>query len=80
MAGYTDSPQATFPLTAGPDLTANGSTDAFVAKINPAGTALMYCGYIGGASADLAYGIAVDTAGYAYVTGHISSDQTLLSP
>jgi hypothetical protein len=35
-------------VTVGPDLTHNGDTDAFVAKVNPAGTALVYAGYIGG--------------------------------
>ncbi len=41
-------PQATFPVTVGPDLTYGGDYDAFVAKVNAAGTALVYCGYIGG--------------------------------
>jgi hypothetical protein len=48
ITGYTDSTQATFPVTVGPDLTHNGDTDAFVAKVNAAGTALVYAGYIGG--------------------------------
>ena len=45
-------------MRGGPDLTYNGGTsnfpdDAFVAKVNPAGTALVYAGYIGGADARL---------------------------
>ena len=49
VTGYTDSTEATFPVTVGPDLTYNGGLcDAFVAKVNAAGTALVYCGYIGG--------------------------------
>ncbi len=77
IAGTTSSPQMSFPVVAGPDLTYNGgSSDAFVAKINPAGTALIYCGYIGGAQSDQAQGVAVDSSGSAYVVGQTFSDQT----
>jgi uncharacterized repeat protein (TIGR01451 family) len=80
VTGYTSSKQATFPVIVGPDLTFNGSNtyydyDAFVAKINPAGTALVYCGYIGGIDYDYGNGIAVDGSGNAYVTGTTNSDQ-----
>ena len=34
VTGYTDPDQTTFPVTGGPDLTYNGSGDAFVAKIS----------------------------------------------
>ena len=43
--------------------------DGFVAKLNPTGTALVYSTYLGGARDDWATGIAVDSAGNAYVTG-----------
>lgn len=43
--------------------------DAFVAKLNAAGTALDYSTYLGGSSEDLAAALAVDAAGNAYVTG-----------
>jgi hypothetical protein len=76
ITGYTYSIETTFPVAVGPDLTHNGNTDAFVAKVNAAGTALVYCGYIGGTSNDASYGIAVDNAGSAYVTGYTGSDQT----
>ena len=75
VTGYTESNAATFPETGGPDLTYNGSYDAFVAKINPAGTALTYAGYIGGSAYDSGNGIAVDSAGNAYVTGSTTSTQ-----
>jgi hypothetical protein len=75
VTGATASTQATFPATVGPDLTSNGDSDAFVAKVNAAGTALVYCGYIGGSSADYGYGIAVDGSGNAYVIGLTLSDQ-----
>ena len=69
VTGVTLSAQASFPVTVGPDLTHNGGNDVFVAKVNADGTALDYCGYIGGANADNGYGIAVDGGGNAYVTG-----------
>ncbi len=69
VAGKTNSPPASFPETVGPRLTLSGSSDAFVAKLNPAGTALVYCGYIGGDQVDSASRIAVDAAGNAYVIG-----------
>ena len=50
-----------------------GNVDIFVAKLNPAGNALVYSTYIGGTSADSPYGIAIDAAGNAYVTGETSS-------
>ena len=55
-----------FPTTAGAFQTNYGGGDAFVAKLNPSGTALVYSTYLNGASSN---GIAVDSAGNAYVTG-----------
>ncbi len=77
LAGGTASTEGTFPVAVGPDLTYNGGTrDAFVAAVNPAGSALSYCGYIGGSSNDAGYGVAVDVAGATYVTGETSSDES----
>ena len=67
---------AGFPTAAGPDLTFNGATDAFVAKVNPAGTALVYAGYLGGDEPDAGESIAVDALGNAYITGKTRSDAT----
>jgi hypothetical protein len=75
VTGVTESTEATFPVTVGPDLTQNGSWDAFVAKVNAAGTALVYCGFIGGSSDDEGYGISLDGAGNAYVTGDAESTE-----
>jgi hypothetical protein len=75
ICGYTASSAATFPVLYGPDLTHNGSLDAFVAKINSTGTAMYYCGYIGGSEADTAYAIAIDMNGDIYVTGSTWSTQ-----
>lgn len=49
-------------------------SDAFVTKLNPSGTALVYSTYLGGGSDDAANGIAVDGAGNAYVTGYSQSN------
>ena len=43
--------------------------DAFVTKLNSAGSSLVYSTYLGGSSVDSGRGIAVDTTGNAYVTG-----------
>src|SRR5439155_1437094 len=61
-----------FPTTAGAFQTKIGSSgffDAFVTKLNPTGAALVYSTYLGGSGRDEGVGIAVDTAGNAYVTG-----------
>ena len=75
VTGYTASTEATFPVKVGPDLTYNGYDDAFVAKINADGTALVYCGYIGGSDLDYGEDIAVDGAGNVYVTGTTGSTE-----
>jgi hypothetical protein len=46
-----------------------GSYDAFITKVNAAGTMLVYSTYLGGAGADYGRGIAVDSGGNAYVVG-----------
>lgn len=50
-----------------------GGTDAFVTKLNPTGSALVYSTYFGGSSNDYGYGIAVNPSGNAYVTGYTQS-------
>lgn len=79
---------ADFPSTTGA-IKSNGTppvdegTYVFVSKLNPTGTALIYSAIIGGTKgfpdfpipslANFAYGIAVDEAGAAYVTGFTNS-------
>ena len=71
IAGYT----ASYNLpTANPAQNFNaGGNDVFVAKLNPSGSGLEYCTYMGGSGDDRAYGIAVDSTGAAYVTGTTTS-------
>jgi Beta-propeller repeat len=67
VAGGTDSPD--FPLKNAVQSQLQGAPDAFVAKFDAAGTALVYSTYLGGSGQDIAYGIALDTRDQAYVTG-----------
>lgn len=50
-----------------------GEFDVFVSKVNFTGSQLVYSTYLGGASDDLGYGIAIDSSGNAYVTGDTRS-------
>jgi len=75
VIGATQSTQTTFPETGGPDLTHNGDNDAFIAKVNASGSALSYCGYIGGENYDVVEAVAVDGSGNAYVTGYTASTE-----
>jgi hypothetical protein len=50
-----------------------GIEDAFVTKLNPSGTALVYSTYLGGSDTEEGYGIAVDAGGNLYVTGYTYS-------
>jgi hypothetical protein len=50
-----------------------GGQDAFVAKLNASGTALVYSTYLGGSGTDSATGIAIDSSGNAYVSGTTAS-------
>src|SRR5262249_2128074 len=52
--------------------TLRGLDDSFVAKLNATGSALLYATYLGNGS-DRSFGIAVDAAGNAYVTGQTTS-------
>ena len=73
VAGDTYS--ANFPATASAFQTRYaGGVDAFVAKLDPSGTQLLYATFLGGTDYEEATAIAVDTAGSAYVTGWTSSN------
>ncbi len=68
VTGYTlstDFPATTSPLQGAK----SGNEDVFVAKINAAGSSLLYATYLGGGGRDYGTSIAVDGTGAAYVTG-----------
>jgi hypothetical protein len=69
LTGQTSSPN--FPVLNAfqPTLGGAGANDAFVTKLNPTGSALIYSTYLGGSATDNGYRIAVDTDGSAFVTG-----------
>src|SRR5258708_37661700 len=50
-----------------------GGLDAYVARRKASGEALIYSTYRGGSGFDVGLGIAVDSAGHAYVTGYTES-------
>jgi len=58
-----------------------GSADVFMAKLNATGSALVYSTYLGGSGGEQGLGIAVDSAGNAYVVGStLSSNFPVASP
>jgi hypothetical protein len=73
VTGFTQS--VNFPTKAGAlDTTLGGFSDAFVTKLNAAGTSLVYSTYLGGSGFETGSGIAVGSLGNAYVTGQTDSD------
>jgi hypothetical protein len=44
-----------------------------VGKLDPSGTQLIYCGFIGGSDVEQGNGLALDSAGYVYVIGYTES-------
>ena len=67
ISGITES--ANFPVVAAVQPALGGEEDAFLAKVNPDGTALVYSTYLGGSAHDEASIVAVDAAGNAYLNG-----------
>ena len=80
MAGYTTS--ANFPVLGAAQAAYAGSNspllqaqfgDAFVAKLNPSGSAMLYATYLGGSGDDFATSLSIDASGNAYVVGATQS-------
>jgi len=72
VAVYTASTD--FPLANAAQATYGGGPyDGFVSKLSADGSALVYSTYLGGSGDDEGYGVALDGAGNAYVTGLTSS-------
>src|SRR5439155_18506389 len=72
VTGETQSTNTTFG--------GGGGVDAFVAKVNPTGTGLVYFTSFGGNADDQGFGIAVDALGSAYVTGFTISTNFPTTP
>ena len=83
IAGHTNS--SDFPTTAGAyDQTYNGVSvsddDVFVAKLNAAGSALVYSTFIGGSGTEYGMDMALDANGNVYVTGMTASSNYPTTP
>jgi hypothetical protein len=82
VTGYTTS--VDFPITPGayqPTCSAGcASYDVFVSKLNPTGSQLLYSTYIGGSAKDYGNGIAVDSAGDAFIVGQTFSNDFPVTP
>jgi hypothetical protein len=76
VTGYTDSTEATLPVTVGPDLTYNGGdVDTLVVKVAPDGRSFGFLGYLGGAGSDGADVVVVDAEGRAHLAGYTDSGE-----
>jgi hypothetical protein len=77
VTGYTNS--VNFPTTSGAFQTACGggcsgtTVDAFVSKIDPTGSFLVYSTYLGGTANDYGNGITLDASGNAFIVGQTFS-------
>jgi hypothetical protein len=71
IAGATGSTD--FPTTTDALLTFAGETDAFVAKLDPSGSNLVYSTLLGGSGIDTAEGLAVSPNGVVYLAGFTAS-------
>jgi hypothetical protein len=83
VAGRADSPD--FPVTASAYQKSFGGSgqsvgDAFVVKLDPSGSSLLYSTYLGGSDGDSGNGIAIDSAGNAYVSGRTRSTDFPTTP
>jgi len=50
--------------------TYNGRRDAFVTKLHPSGSSIIYSTFLGGIDYDYGYGIVLDGTGNAYIAGY----------
>ncbi|MEA3334760.1 MAG: SBBP repeat-containing protein [Chloroflexota bacterium] len=58
-----------FGAVPGFDKLYNGNTDAFVMKVKPDGSGLVYCTFLGGSDRDVGQDITLDEEGNAYIVG-----------
>lgn len=69
-----------FPLQGAFGGSLAGATDAFVAKLDSTGSRLVYSTLLGGSGNERGFGIAVDSAGQAHVTGWTNSTNFPVTP
>jgi hypothetical protein len=78
VTGYTAS--GDFPLEKAFESEHQSLYDGFVVKLNASGNEIIFSSYLGGSKDDYGRAIAVDSAGYAYVTGWTHSDDFPATP
>ena len=71
VVGYTSSDA--FPLASPIQATLHGTSDAFITRFNPAGSALEFSTYLGGSQGEGADSIALGPTGKMYIVGGTSS-------
>ena len=65
---------ANFPTTGSAfQTTYGGNTDAFVSKLDPSGSKLLFSSYLGGSDTDYGLALAIDPSGNMFVTGSTQS-------
>ncbi len=63
-----------FPASGGPQTSyGGGPTDAYVVKLDPTGSTVLFATYLGGAGEETGTGLALDPAGNVYVVGTTTS-------
>jgi len=72
VTGYTGS--IDFPLQNAYQDTLNGSSEAFVSKLNESGDSLIFSTYLGGSEHDYGLDVAADINGNVYITGYTTSN------
>jgi len=90
VTGHTGSPDfpttpAAMDRTCGSDGLCNFDglnyfSDAFLAKVNPTGTSLVYSTFLGGSDRDDALSVRMDSSGFAYLTGDTNSTDFPTTP
>ncbi len=69
-----------FPVTTGAFDTTIDFGDAFVLKLNPSGTDLIFSTFLGGSAGEEAMDVALDASGAPYVTGQTTSTDFPVTP
>lgn len=79
MTGVT--PSGDFPTVSPQQPGSAGSFDAFVTRMNPTGTALLYSSYFGGNDDDRAFGLALAPGGEVFISGStFSTNLPMVTP